>query len=129
MKYFVIFLGIAFIAFLVISSINLNKDKKEQQQNHPATKTNQPILYYGKGCPHCSKVEEFIKENKVKEKISFEEKEVWYNQNNVKELDDKAKSCNIDQKEIGVPFLWDNGKCLTGDQDIINYFKEKMKEG
>jgi len=63
----------------------------------------------------------------VKEKIAFEEKEVYYNQNNAKELGEKAKSYGIDQNEIGVPFLWNNGRCIIGDQDIINFFEEKMK--
>jgi glutaredoxin len=107
-----------------------NKTQNQPETNKPTTQEaqqSQIILFYGQGCPHCAKVEEYIKENKVKEKISFEEKEVYYNQNNAKELGEKAKSCGIDQNEIGVPFLWNSGKCLIGDQDIINFFKEKTK--
>jgi len=127
---------ILFVIVLIFSFLALSqgKNKNQPKTSQPAAQENQQIqrnpiiLFYGQGCPHCAKVEEYIKENKVKEKISFEEKEVYYNQNNAKELDEKAKSCGIDQNEIGVPFLWDSGKCLIGDQDIINFFKEKMKE-
>jgi glutaredoxin len=86
------------------------------------------ILFYGEGCPHCAKVEEFIKENKIKEKIAFEEKEVYFNKENAKQLVEVAKKCGFNENEIGVPFLWDreNQKCIVGDEPIINFFKEKL---
>jgi len=86
------------------------------------------ILFYGIGCPHCAKVEEFIKENRIKEKITFEEKEVYFNKENTKQLVEVAKKCGFNENEIGVPFLWDgdNQKCIVGDEPIINFFKEKL---
>jgi glutaredoxin len=86
------------------------------------------ILFYGIGCPHCAKVEEFIKTNKIKEKIEFEEKEVYYNKENAQKLIEIAKKCGFNEKEIGVPFLWDgeNQRCIVGDEPIINFFKEKL---
>jgi glutaredoxin len=86
------------------------------------------VLFYGIGCPHCAKVEAFIKENKIKEKIAFEEKEVYFNKENAKQLIEVAKKCGFNEKEIGVPFLWDgeNQKCIVGDEPIINFFKEKL---
>lgn len=87
------------------------------------------VLFYGIGCPHCAKVEKFIKENNLKEKISFEEKEVFFNRKNAKLLEKIAQKCNLNQNEIGVPFLWEgeNSRCIVGDEPIINYFKEKLK--
>jgi glutaredoxin len=86
------------------------------------------VLFYGIGCPHCAKVEEFINENKIKEKIAFEEKEVYFNKENAKQLIEVAKKCGFNENEIGVPFLWDgeNQKCIIGDKPIINFFKEKL---
>jgi glutaredoxin len=86
------------------------------------------ILFYGIGCPHCAKVEQFIKENKIKEKIAFEEKEVYFNKENAKQLVEVAQKCGFNENEIGVPFLWDreNQKCIIGDEPIINFFKEKL---
>jgi glutaredoxin len=127
--------GILIFSFVVFAP-KKNKTQNQPETNKSTTQENQQsqqnqesqiILFYGQGCPHCAKVEEYINENKVKEKISFEEKEVYYNQNNAKELGEKAKSCGLDQNEIGVPFLWNNGKCIIGDQDIIDFFKEKTK--
>jgi len=85
------------------------------------------ILYYGIGCPHCAKVEQYIKENNIKDKISFEEKEVYFNQKNALDLQDKAKKCGLDLNNIGVPFLWDGSQCIIGDQPIIDFFQQKIK--
>jgi len=40
-------------------------------------------------------------------------------------LEAKAKICELPTDSIGVPFLWDGKDCLIGDQDIINFFKQK----
>ncbi len=87
------------------------------------------VLFYGIGCPHCEKVEDFIKEHKIKEKIYFEEKEVYFHQENAKLLLEIAKQCGFQQNQIGVPFLWDgqSKECIVGDEPIINYFKEKIR--
>ena len=86
------------------------------------------IVFYGIGCPHCAKVKEFITENKIKEKIPLDEKEVYFNRQNAKKLKEVAKICGFNENEIGVPFLWDgeSQKCIVGDEPIINYFKEKL---
>jgi glutaredoxin len=116
---FLIFLGIFIvlgIGFYFLKGKNSSQDLKGI------------VLFYGTGCPHCAKVEEFIRENKIKEKIAFEEKEVYFNRDNAKKLIEVAKKCGIKENEIGVPFLWDgeNQRCIVGDEPIINFFKEKL---
>ena len=125
---------ILFIAILVFSFFVLSQEKnKNQPQTNKPTKeenqqTNKVILFYGDGCPHCAIVEKYIEENKIKDKISFAQKEVYYNQSNAKELEEKAKICGLPTDSIGVPFLWNGEKCLIGDQDIIDFFKQKTGE-
>jgi glutaredoxin len=127
----IIFPTILFIAVLIFSFFALSQEKsKSQNQTNETTATenqsaSQIILFYGDGCPHCKIVEEYIKENKIRDKIPFAQKEVYYNQNNAKELEAKAKICGLPTDSIGVPFLWNGEKCLIGDQDIINFFKQK----
>ncbi len=122
---------ILFIAVLIFSFFVLSpeKDKNQISTNETVIEENQSasqiILFYGDGCPHCAIVEEYIKENSIDDKISFAQKEVYYNQNNAKELETKARICGLPTDSIGVPFLWDGEKCLIGDQDIINFFKQK----
>ena len=85
------------------------------------------IFFYGNGCPHCALVEEYFKTNNIHEKISFEEKEVYYNQQNAQELIAKAKLCGIKENAIGVPFLWDGKTCIIGDRPIIDFFNNLLK--
>lgn len=86
------------------------------------------ILYYGNGCPHCAAVEKYISDNGITAKISFAQKEVYGNTSNRNELVKKAEGCGLDTSKIGIPLLWDKGKCYVGDEDIINYFKTAVTE-
>jgi glutaredoxin len=130
MKNKIIIPTILFIAVFVFSFVVLLKNKESNLPNNiqenQLTEESQIILYYGDGCPHCAIVEEYIKENKIQDKLSFIQKEVYYNQGNAKELEEKAKICGMPTDSIGVPFLWDGEKCLVGDADIINFFKQKI---
>jgi len=93
------------------------------------TDTNGIILFYGTGCPHCANVDKYIEENKMKDKVQFTEEEVFFNKCNAKLLEQLAVRCGLPINEIGVPFLWDgvSSACVSGDQDIINYFKAKIE--
>jgi len=132
MKNKIIIPAILFIAVSVFSFVVLTKNKEsglsDNHQENQQIEKSQIILFYGDGCPHCAIVEDYIKENSIGDKISFAQKEVYYNQNNAKELEAKAKICGLPTDSIGVPFLWDGEKCFIGDQDIINFFKQKTNE-
>jgi len=129
---------ILFIIVLIFSFVMLSQEKNKSQPktNEPATQEsqqinqNQIILFYGDGCPHCAIVEEYIKENKIEDNISFTQKEVYYDKGNADELAEKAKICGIPTDYIGVPLLWDGetSKCFVGDQDIIYFFNQKINE-
>ena len=96
--------------------------------NNQVTPASNLILFYGDGCPHCAIVETYIKDHKIEEKITFDKKEVFNDQVNAALLGEKAAACGLPTDRVGVPFLWDNGQCYEGDQDIIKYFKEKNDE-
>lgn len=87
------------------------------------------ILYYGITCPHCKVVEKWLDgQPGVKEKSRLEMKEVYQNKNNSKELVEKAMECQIEKNSgMGVPFLYDNGQCVIGDQPIVDYLKGKYQ--
>ncbi len=131
-----IFAGLLFFALIVFSlsslflnpqtKINNPQDNSEKILNINPTNSlfEKPILFYGEGCPHCKKVEEYLKTNKIPFELA--QKEIYYNQNNQKELVFAAQACNFNQNEVGVPFLWipKEKKCIIGDEPIINYLKE-----
>jgi len=126
----VIFLGI--LALLISGTYYFNSrpiemaetaNPIETKEGVPESKT---ILYYGSSCPHCKNVEEWLGENPaVEEKTNLISKEVYQNRSNSEDLVSKAQECNLDQGQgIGVPFLYDNGKCIMGDKPIITYLSE-----
>lgn len=89
------------------------------------------ILFSSQTCPHCLKVKDYIKANDIKSKVSFSEREVGLigeAKANAEFMAEKQKACKLDEKSVGaIPFLWSkDGKCLLGDEEIINFFREKI---
>jgi glutaredoxin len=126
----VIISTILFVTVFIISVFALSQDKENNLSDYvdggnQEAGENQIILFYGDGCPHCKIVEEYINENNVQSKISFAQKEVYYNQGNAKELKAKARICGLPTNSIGVPFLWDGEKCYIGDYEIIDFFSNR----
>jgi glutaredoxin len=127
----VLFLAVSVSAVIILAKNNNNRADLANVGNNASQEKagREPIiLFYGDGCPHCAKVEEYLSKNNIKDKISFEEKEVYYNQSNAKELAEKAKICGLATNSIGVPFLWDGEKCYIGDKDVIKFFKQAGKQ-
>lgn len=86
------------------------------------------VLYYGIGCPHCAKVEAFLKENKVEDKMEFTRKEVYQDQKNAYAMGQHAGKCGMPKDNIAVPFLWTGSKCLIGDVEIIAFFQSALTQ-
>jgi glutaredoxin len=80
------------------------------------------VYYYGEECPHCKNVIAYLDQNDIYSKVNFVKKEVWHNADNGKELTAVATKCGLDPNNIGVPFLYGNGKCYMGDPDVIDFF-------
>lgn len=82
------------------------------------------ILFYSNSCPHCQTVADYIDANGIKNKISFQEKEVSNSQANATLLERKARLCGLDTEQgLGVPFFFDGSNCIMGDEPIIEYFQ------
>jgi thioredoxin-related protein len=129
-KIIVIILAIIAVGGMVFFSLKNGDKKSDQAESQPNTEESNAsiILFYGKGCPHCENVDKFIQENNIKERIQFDELEIFYDKDNAKLAGEKSKECGINSKELGVPFLWNNGRCFSGDVDIINFFKSQLGE-
>lgn len=82
------------------------------------------ILFYSDSCPHCQKVEQYITDNGLRQKLKFRELEVSLNQANAQTLERKARGCGLDTTQgVGIPVFFDGQKCYQGDTEIINYFQ------
>ncbi len=82
-------------------------------------------LYWGDGCSHCEKVKKFLEEKHVADRVTFEQKEVWKDGTNAKEMNRRAKGCGLSIKDIGVPFLFSDGRCFIGEPDVEKEFLGK----
>lgn len=88
--------------------------------------TNGVMLFTRNDCPHCQNVEAFIQQNKIEEKIKFENKEI-HDADNAKLFMEKTKQCNLTEEQLVVPMIFDGQKCIIGPDNIINYFMDNTK--
>ena len=123
-----IFLLVSVVSISILTLEKIQKDKTITSDQNNQVVNGELILFYGEGCPHCLKVESYIEENKVTDKIDLQLKEVWNNEENHNLMIEKVKACNLGNKSVGVPFLWDagNSKCLMGDSNVIDYLQSKV---
>lgn len=128
---------LAIIGFGIYFSLKGSGSSESEDKNSSASEAKSAdtivdgaiaTLYYGRGCLYCEKIEKWLTENKVADKVKYNLKEVWYNQANSAELSEKAKACQLETNKVGVPFLYDikNNMCLIGETDIENFFKSKL---
>lgn len=98
---------------------------KDNSKPIPSPEPNTYEYFWGDGCPHCKIVADFMETWSGKDKIKINKLEVWNNTKNAEVMAERAKVCNIPRTELGVPFMvTPDGKCLTGDQPIIDHFKK-----
>ena len=100
-----------------------------QSQRTVAIQPNADLLFYSSACPHCIKVEDFLKDNKADTKMVYQKLEVDFSQSNKELLLAKQKDCGYTaENNLGaIPFLFTkNGVCFSGDEEIISYFKTQL---
>lgn len=108
---------IAVVAFFVVMI----------KQTHPTLPDSGLTFFYSTTCPHCKNVEDFFAANEVDKKIAIKQVEISSSTENAQLFYDTNIACGItDQKEMGVPLLWDGTTCVNGDEPIITYFKNKL---
>lgn len=85
------------------------------------------LLFEAANCTQCQKVENYLKQNsEIENDITIQRKEVEKNKFNGLELQLKAKLCHVsvNKGQTLIPLLYDNGDCLVGEQQIIDYLTE-----
>lgn len=109
-------------------------DKKRQEldsQLQNCSKQNKIIAYYyNEDCPYCEKVNQFIIDNKIEEKIAFTKKETLNSRENSYEQQDRYNECTHTNESAGVPFLYVKGfnspaQCFMGYVEVENFFKKE----
>lgn len=78
------------------------------------------IIFSSDTCPFCLELEEYIEENNLEQKISFSISK------DMDQLSELIDTCEPELESIGVPLLWDEGTCLMGGPDIVEYLLLKI---
>jgi glutaredoxin len=125
-------LTVAVILLIATSIFTVGELAKERKT--PASSDNNQeaplVLFYSVTCPHCKIVEDYLSQNNVKTKITYSEKETG-NTASAQELVQKETACGTVSKDLigAVPMLWDksDNKCYLGQDQIIDFFKQKLQ--
>lgn len=85
------------------------------------------ILYQSANCSQCKNVEDFLNSNKdIEDDVTIVRKDTGKSKLSQLDMQIKAKICKFTFKNNSKPpFLYDNGTCIAGDQQIIDYLTEK----
>ncbi|MFH1366975.1 MAG: hypothetical protein ABIH38_03220 [Patescibacteria group bacterium] len=89
------------------------------------TAPKEPIFFYSNDCGHCQKVEQYIADNKVDEKVEYSKVEAFSTEENYNLFNTKAAGCQIPESQRGVPMIYENGRCYVGEIEAIDFFKSK----
>jgi len=112
----IITLAITLILGIILFNNFSGKAIADENTFHNGTAVN-ITLFYGKGCPHCAKLETYLEQLAKKYPLNIESYEIYFNTANVKLLEEKLKPFN---KEIeGVPTLFIGDKVFVGYNDAI----------
>jgi glutaredoxin len=130
----VVFVGVAGLGIYFASKSDSNKSEKSEKTEEVVDTSNAKdigaIFFYGSTCPHCKKVEDYFKTNKVEEKIKVDQKEIYGDKSNATLMQEKLKLCKdlTEDDKGGVPFLYTPDKCILGDQPIIDFFNAEIEK-
>jgi len=87
-------------------------------------------IFYSTSCPHCQKVSQYLSDNKIEEKLDVLKLKVDDENTDKANIDlwfQKVQECNLGEESLGVPFMYHQGKCVIGDQPIIDYINSLIK--
>jgi len=125
----VIIVTLTTLIIIIAGVFLVTKDSGNGGGNEPLPSPTSYEYYWGNGCPHCTNVESFLEgwdppTGEAGKKVQITKYEVWNNTGNAKRMEQRATTCGIKPQNMGIPLLFTpDGKCYSGDQPIIDYFK------
>ncbi|MFH0817525.1 MAG: thioredoxin family protein, partial [Candidatus Micrarchaeota archaeon] len=85
------------------------------------------VEFYGRECPHCTRMAPIVSQVEAELNITFSKLEVWHNSGNYKIFESYAKSINpACEGSLAVPAFYNiaSGKALCGEvskQELISF--------
>jgi len=117
MKKYALFLIIVIFSLLIVTNVT--------------AQINKVCIYefYGQGCPHCGKVEQFLDTiEKAYPNVEIHRFEIYNNRENLVLLQDYFDAYNVPDSHRGVPVVFVSDKYLVGDTPIINNLEPLINE-
>jgi glutaredoxin len=114
-----------FAILFVVYSFSANKPVRTYSPKELQDKLEEKkfIYFYTSTCPVCKKLTEWLSKNNITtEKFGFEKINVE-NNDNAGLMYQAAAMCEIPQTQVGVPFIYKNGKCYLGLAEAMEAFK------
>ncbi len=111
--------------FLLLPLLLAGCSQVNNKESQVSPLENKTILFYGDTCPHCKVLEQFLVDNKINERMTIEKREVYNDADNAKLMMDAVNRCALSEDNVGVPFLWTEGKCYMGG-DATSFLKVKF---
>ena len=124
MKKIFLLLIVTFLFFIPLNGFALSEDYVDVVHDKLGIETQEDVvniyLFYGEGCPHCSKEKTFLSklEAKYEGSVKIYKYEVWYDDDNREVLFDVKKEFNLSQDEK-VPFTVIGAKYYLGFGDGV----------
>ncbi len=108
--------SIAWGGSALVSAQSAGDMQREQQS------TKEIIHYYGRGCPHCAKVDDFFARIRAYDKYPLVKREVYFNRANAAAFTADMDRLGIPTQSRGVPTVIIGERVLSGDKQIIAEF-------
>lgn len=114
--------------FFVSALFANNKVACASEINETSKTGDDLIIFWGQGCPHCEKAQEFLNELEITyPEAKFKRLEVYYNQENQQKMQQMAVKLNA--RAGAVPFIVIRDKYFVGfSEDTKVQLEQKIKE-
>lgn len=128
-KEIILVIGIFFALFVGLFTVyTFTSQPIKTNQTDLKLNKQELIYFYGVSCPNCKNLDAWLKKNRVSRQVKFKKREVYYNKDNAELMRQAAVECSLDTTTIGVPFVYDQGKCYIGTPDAQALFESKLKK-
>jgi len=130
-KKLVVFL---FLIGLFVVSLFVGRETNStsmEKNNFPASAGRNVLdvyFFYGKGCPHCARVEPFLVEMEQKYPLNLHKFDIYTNRSCISFFDEYSNKCGLPLSHRGVPTVFVSETYFVGDTSILNGFEDVVKK-
>lgn len=126
-----LYIGIGIALFILVATFISYSFSNQETQKINAVKLdkNSLIYFYGSTCLHCIELSKFLEDSGINKKVAYQKLEVFSNPTNQELMNQAGLDCKLDTTQgMGVPFIYDKGKCYIGTPDAEKFFQEKANQ-